>query len=127
MAALRLLELKLGTLAQDHLQMVRKQVANEIVSREQSQLWLESTRTLRARVGDLERENRSFRAENNTFKAYLEDLGVDTAELSKIAKEKRSAKAKKGKKKIVRAGDHDSSSSETQDSDTAESDTAMEN
>ena len=94
-------------------EMIQKQVADEVVNREQTQLWLDSTRTLRTRIGDLERDNRSYREENSTFKAYLKELGVDTAELIRIAK------AKKGKKKVIRAEGHESLLSDTADSGTA--------
>ena len=101
--------------------LVRKQVASEIVNKEQFQLWLEFIRTFRTRIGDLKKENRSYRQENNIYKAHLEELGIDTAKLLRLTKIKKAAKSKsKGKKKIIiKADDHDSLSSETQDFDIA--------
>ena len=87
--------------------MIQKQIANEIVNREQSQLWLNSTRIFRTRIEDLKRENRSYREENSIFKTYLDELGVDTAELIRIAKIKKADKTKKRKKKIIRVEDHE--------------------
>ena len=92
--------------------MIQKQVANEIVNREQIQLWLNSTRTLRTRIEDLEREN-------SIFKTYLEELEIDTAELIRIAKTKKADKTKKGKKKIIRVEGHESLLSNIADFGTA--------
>lgn len=102
--------------------MIRRQVANEIINRDQSQLWLESTKTLRTRISDLEQSNRLYQEENRSYRAYLKEIGVDTTALLLRAKAKKEETISKKKKVVIRAGDHDSLS----DSDTVDSETALE-
>lgn len=81
---------------------VKKNVANEIRSRNQAKLWQRFIKTLREKIKKLKNENA-------TFRTYLKAQGIDTQEMMRMARVKKGNKQTKSKSKkvMIRAEGHE--------------------